>query len=185
MRTGIILAILCFTLLMAGCVRSLHPLYTDKDLTFMTGLIGSWTEESGSKDTWIFQQSGETSYDLIHTQKGAPARFEAHLVKLDKYLFLDLFPDQPDTKNDFYKSHLIPAHTFSRIWIEGDVIRLALFDNDWLKEMIAKKAVTIQHERIEDGIILTARTEDLQKLVLTYANDEQAFPKPSELHRRK
>ena len=176
---------LSVSLLIAGCVRSLHPLYTEKDLVFEKKLVGTWSEGDGNKDTWIFQQSSDNAYELIHTQKGAPAKFDAHLVKLGEYLFLDLFPDQPDTKNEFYKSHLIPAHTFSKITITNDVVHLSMFDNDWLKEMISKKTVTIQHERIEETIILTAPTEELQKLVLQYADSEDAFPKPAELHRKK
>src|ERR1041385_7372623 len=91
MRTAIIITIVSIALLIAGCVRSLHPLYTDKDLVFEKDLIGTWAQKEGNKDTWIFQQSGENAYDLIHTQKGAPAKFEAHLVRLDKFLFFDLF----------------------------------------------------------------------------------------------
>ena len=185
MRAATIITLAGIALCMAGCLRSLHPLYTDKDLVFRKDLIGTWIQGEGNKDTWMFQQSGENSYDLIHTQKGALARFEAHLIRLDKFLFLDLFPDQPDTKNDFYKSHLIPAHTFSRVWIDGNDLRLALLDNDWMKDMIAEKKVMIKHERLEDGIILTASTEDLQKLVVTYENDTLAFARPTTLHRKK
>ena len=172
-------------LVMAGCVRSLHPLYTDNELVFERLLLGTWVEIQNSKDSWIFQKAGDNAYDLIHTEKGAPAKFEAHLVKLGKFLFLDIFPSQPDTKNEFYKLHLIPAHTFSRIWIEGDFVKLALLDNDWLRDMVTQNKVSIRHERVEDAVILTAPTEDLQKFVVQYANDTLAFPKPTGLHRQR
>ncbi len=170
---------------MSGCVRSLHPLYTDADLVFERSLLGTWAEEQNIMDSWIFQKEGENFYSLIHIEKNSPAKFEAHLVRLGKFLFLDIFPDQPDTKNEFYKLHLIPAHTFSRVWIERDVIRLAMLDNDWLRDMIKQNSVSIAHERVEDGVILTAPTEELQKFVVAYANDSLAFPKPTELHRLK
>ena len=183
MRTILLVIFIVFLLFMAGCVRSLHPLYTDNDLVFERGLLGTWAEEKNSKDSWIFQKAGENAYDLIHTEKGTSARFEAHLVRLGEFLFLDIFPEPPDTKNEFYKFHLIQAHTFSRIWIHGDVVRLSMLDNDWLWDMISHNKVSIRHERVDHGVILTASTEELQKFVVTYANDTLAFPQPSELSR--
>ena len=88
-------------------------------------------------------------------------------------------------KNGLYKGLLIPAHGFSRIWIEGDLVRLAYLDPDWLKGVIDKKRVNIDHDFIDQGIILTALTKDLQKFALKYAEDVKAFSNKSELHRQK
>ena len=57
-------------------------------------------------------------------------------------------------------------------------------DNEWLEEMIDEKKVNIAHVRLEDRIILTAPTEELQKFVLKYAEDTDAFPELDELHRK-
>ena len=184
MRNCTIIA--CLILLaIAGCVRSLHPLYTERDLVFDERLLGSWTKNGDSTNTWIFQKAGENAYELLETEKGAPARFEAHLVKLGGHLFLDIAPGEMDTKNDFFKFHHIPVHTFSRIWLENKRFRLAMLDNDWLRDMIDNRKVEIRHERQEKAIILTAPTADLQKLVIAYAEDEEAFPKPGEFTRKR
>ncbi len=71
-----------------GCLRSLHPLYTEKTLVFEQTLIGTWVDQDSS--VWTFAQSGQKAYDLIYTEKGSPGRFEARLVKLGKLTFLDL-----------------------------------------------------------------------------------------------
>jgi len=184
MRTTVVIVALGLAVLMAGCVPSLHPLFTEKDLVYDPALVGTWAEEEG-EDIWIFRKSGDNAYDLIYSQKGVPAQFEAHLVQVAEFLFLDTYPGEPNIKNDLYTIHLIPAHTFSRIWIEGDVLRLAMLDLDWLKDMIAKKKVNIAHEQVDGGIVLTASTKELQEFFLKYADDDKAFPDPKELHRQK
>jgi len=177
---AIILPLLC--ILIASCVRSFYPLYTDKDLVLNQMLVGTWADNENN--TWMFQQGKGKSYELVYTEKQSPAKFKAHLVKLGKYHFLDLAPEEPGIDNSFFAAHLIPVHTFSRVWIAPDSIRLSLFDNGWLRDMIQKKKIMIPHERQGDGIILMAPTKELQKLVIKYAEDPKAFPRPGVLRRK-
>jgi hypothetical protein len=58
-------------------------------------------------------------------------------------------------------------------------------DPDWLKEMINKKKVKIGYDLIDQGLILTAPTEDLQKFAVKYAEDDKAFSVKTELHRQR
>ena len=169
--------------LMAGCVPSLHPLFTEEDLVYDPALVGTWAEKEG-EDIWTFRKSGENAYDLIYTEEGVPARFDAHLVRIGEFLFLDTYPGEPDIKNGFYLVHLVPAHTFLRIWIERDILRYAMLDLDWLKKMIAEKKVDIAHEQVDGGIVLTASTKELQEFFLKYAEDDEAFSDLKELHRQ-
>ncbi len=184
MRSAKILILFGIVIFLTGCVPSLHPLFTDKDLVFDQALVGTWVDEDG-KNIWEFKKSEENSYELVYTENESPAKFEAHLVKLEKFLFLDLFPKEPEIKNGFYKGHLIRAHSFARIWMEGDSLHLAALDSDWLKDMIDKKKVKIGHDWIDQGIILTEQTKDLQKFAVKYAEDSKAFSNRSELHRQK
>ena len=184
MRTFKPCVILGLALIMAGCVPSLHPLFTEKELVFDPALVGTWGKEDG-EERWVFTRSGEKGYTVEYTQDGELRKFEGHLVQLGKFRFLDLYPEDMDIKNETYKFHFIPAHTFSRIWIEGDDLRVALMEGDWLKRMIDAKSVSIAHERMEDLIVLTAPTAKLQELVLKHAEDSEAFPNPGEWQRRK
>ncbi len=179
MRTVMFLVVCGLAILVEGCVRSLHPLYTEENLVFEAALVGTWIEDEDG-DTWIFMKSGDKAYELVVTENGAPAKFDAHLVQLGAFQFLDLYPREPDLENDFYK---FPVHTFSRIWIEEDAMRLSMLDNDWLEDMIEQEKVSIAHERSEEGLLVTAPTEDLQQLVVQYAEDEKAFPQPGEMRR--
>ncbi len=183
MRTTIIIAAFGLVALIGGCVRSLHPLFNEEDLVFEPSLVGTWSEED-DEDTWSFQKSGENAYDLIVTEGGLPAGFDAKLGRLGSYLFLDLYPQEPDIKNDFYKFHLIPAHTFSRVWIEEDTLHLSMLDNDWLRDMIDQGELNIEHERLDGGIVLTTATDILQEFVVRHAEDDRAFPVPGKLLRQ-
>lgn len=174
-KTTIVTA-LGIALLIASCVQSLHPLYTDKDVVFEPKLIGTWKGESDN--LWIFLKHGEKSYELVYTEKGSPAKFAANLVKLGQVYFLDLFPESPDLKNDLQQAHLLNVHTFSRVWLEDDTLRLAMLEHDWLKTMIESKKVRIKHELLGDQIVLTAPTKELQQFVVRHANDKGAFPRP-------
>lgn len=97
MKTKTIISALLLSILF-GCVPSLHQLYTDKDLTFEPRLLGAWTT---GEDRWIFEKrSDEKSYDLTYIDKdGKKGKFQAHLVKLDKFLFLDIYPTE-ETLNE-------------------------------------------------------------------------------------
>jgi len=184
MRSAKILILFGVAIFLTGCVPSLHPLFTDKDLVFDHALVGTWVDEDG-KNIWEFKKSEENSYELVYTENEEPAKFQAHLLKLGDFLFLDIFPEESEIKNGLYKGLLIPAHGFSRIWIERDSVRLAYLDPDWLKGMIDKKKVNIGHDFIDQGIILTAETKELQNFALKYAEDIKAFSNKTELHRQK
>jgi hypothetical protein len=168
--------LLLFALLIASCVQSLHPLYTQKELVFEPKLVGTWESEGGN--LWIFLKSSEKSYDLIYTEKETPAKFAAHLVKLGTHRFLDLYPISIDLKNDLQQAHLLPTHMFFRVWLDKDTLRLATLEHDWLKKMIDEKKISTQHEVVDRRVVLTAPTAELQQLVVAHADDHGAFPKP-------
>lgn len=198
MKFRLAVFIAAIMLIVPGCLRSLHPLYTEKDLVYDEKLLGTWVEKDG-KATWTFEKGGEKRYELVYYQRdyrregtpqrvvsGDTARFSARLVKLGRYYFLDIVPGKLNVKNDLLMTHLVAAHTFSRVWLGADTLRMAMFDQDWVKKMIDSKKLKIQHERLdEEQVILTAPTKAIQKLVVTYAENKEAFPGPSELVRER
>jgi hypothetical protein len=184
MRTAKVLSVLAISLFLAGCVPSLHSLYNDKTLALEPALNGTWVEKEG-KDSWSFQKLGDKSYEVIYTEKGASAKFEVHLARLGKFLFADIYPQEPDLKNGFYKGHLVAVHSFAKIAVGADVLNITMLDPDWLQKMTEDKKIQLAHEEVDDGLVLTASTEDLQKFVLQYAEDEKAFSSRSEWLRKK
>ena len=176
------LVFLLVVLYFMGCIRSLHPLYTEEDLVFSTDLIGTWIDKENN--IWTFIAAGENSYSLIFSEEGEPAQFESHLVKLGGYLFLDTYPEEPSINNDFYNMHLIGAHLFAKMEIYPDSCIYTLMDYSWLENTLTDSSTNLSYERIDDAIILTAKTKDLQAFFLKYANNAQAFKDTSILRRQ-
>jgi hypothetical protein len=170
-------AVLVLSLLLAGCVPSLHPLYTEKDLVYDAALLGVWVDDEG-RTSWTVKRAGDKSYSLMAIdEKGNARHYEGHLLDLGKHRFLDLLPEKPEVED----YHLIRAHTFYRIWAYGDTFRLAGLDPDWIR----KRKIAIRHELLPPkGMLLTAPTKSLQEFVLQYVEDPEAFPHQEEYRRR-
>lgn len=151
-------------------------------------------------------------YDLIYKEGKTEAKFEIHLVRLGEHFFFDIFPDelehlkfenktlavplevkgfgsstseQPDIElNSLYFQHMLPVHTFAKVEIEKDEVKIFRFDMEWLDDLFRERKVRIKHEELNDGqIVLTAPTEELQKFFEKYADDEKAFLEPIILRR--
>lgn len=178
--------------LVAGCYTlSVHSLYTEDDIVFESRLIGVWGAPGESDETWEFEQSGDNAYRLVVRNEGVeelegekyrlvteidPVKdgiFEIHLVKLGEYLFMDIYPEEPEIGNELFKAHVIPAHSFVRIKITDDNFSLAFFDAQWLENGIEEGRIFIDHTTRDDFIVLTANTADLQRFILK--NIDNAF----------
>jgi hypothetical protein len=169
----------------ASCVPSLHPLYTDADLAFDPALVGEWSEK-GSKETWTFTKSDEKEYSLVLVEnEGKRGEFIVHLVKAEGRLFLDLFPKEPDLKeNDFYKGHLLGVHTFMRVEQIQPTLQMAPLNPDWIKKFLQDHPDDIRHEKVDNGIVLTAKPKELQAFLIKHEKTKDAFEELSTLIRK-
>jgi len=167
----------------AGCVPSLYPLYTGPDVVFDPALIGEWKSDD-LKETWVFTQLEEKNYRLALTdQDGNPGLFTAHLVKVEGRLFLDLFPEEPsEIKNDFYKGHLLPVHTFSLVKQVSPTLQVASMKPDELRDYLEDHPTDLAHERRDNTLILTAKPKDLQSFLLQH--EKEIFSEPGEMKRK-
>jgi len=186
----VLLVILGLAAPAGACLTSLEPLYTEKDLILDPALEGQWSD-GGTTLTLTLTNTEEKSYEAVFASNPEtgqkPQKFLAHLVKLKKVLFLDLFP-QPE-KNEasgFLQSHLVPFHSFARLKLEGDALELAWMDYSWFEKMIKEKKIRIAHQVLaDDRIVVTADTKRLQKFALKYASNPDAYPNPWTLQRKK
>jgi len=170
--------------MLGGCVlSSLHPLYTDEELIFEEKLIGKWSDEN---NLWEFR-AGEPNTYQMRVFDGKEGRFVAHLVKLGDMLFLDIFPDgetlgEPQA---FYGFHILPVHTFMKIEQIEPKLQLRAMDYDKVSKMLEEDPNLLKHEVVEDRIVLTASTEQLQKFIVEYAGEGGVFAdEATELTRR-
>jgi hypothetical protein len=67
--------------------------------------------------------------------------------------------------------------------VKDDTLVIRRFDPEWLTELFKENRIRIAHEIVEDQVVLTAPTEDLQSFVVKYAEDPNAFVDPEVLVR--
>jgi hypothetical protein len=54
-------------------------------------------------------------------------------------------------------------------------MRIDLLEEDWVAGQIRDGGLDIRHEKIDDGILLTAPAGDLRNLLVVAGGDESAF----------
>jgi hypothetical protein len=80
---------------------------------------------------------------------------------------------------------MMPVHTFWRISIKKDELRMEMLNPEWLKKMVDQKKINMGYVQKDDTIILTAPTEELQKFLLKYDKEAEVFIPSIVLHRKK
>ncbi len=172
-------------ILSAGCVRLLHPLYTEQDVIFDPRLVGVWSTEN-PRETMEFSKRGETDYQLTYTDDGKSGKFVVHLLRIDGKLFLDLLPQQErePNQNDFYESHFLPVHSLIHIKQIEPTFQMRVPQLDWLHEFLKDNPKAIRHEKIGPQIILTASTKELQTFWLKHLDTKDAFQESEILKRQ-
>ena len=185
--------------ILGGCVpvMSFHPLYTENDLVFDEKLLGSWVDDS-NKNMLEFSKSekSEKTYQVIYVVTEGDGKgkgiFDAHLVKLEGKLFLDVFPNQlpcgeledPNQTKWFYNAFFtIPVHTFAKVDSIEPQLKLRLSDNETMEKFLEKDPNAVGHEMLEESAVLTARTKELQKFAVKYADGKEFFSKELVLKR--
>jgi hypothetical protein len=184
---------LIIIVVVVSCIPSLYPLYRDKDLIFDERLLGLFNTDGDNTDgdTWEFDsldwrledksgsdwdkfRSGKT-YKLIALEDDKRAEFAVHLIKLGKNYYLDFFPVKYNIPHVMLDMQLMPAHIFGKIEFVDNNIVMNWFDGEFLTNMIDSNKVKISHKMLENSILLTANTEELQKFVKKFGDNPEAF----------
>jgi hypothetical protein len=181
---------------LSGCLATLHPLFTEKDLVFDPRLLGRWKEGNGG-DIITFEQGTAASFNqlpeklrslstkaylMTSKEDGHEVKNYCFLIRLGKELYLDFYPCENDLQKNydgFYKQHLTKMHIFYRLRFNSDrSFNFQIFDGDFLKKLIDNKQIRIKHEvRFDGSYVITASTEELQQYVMKYADVEGALGK--------
>ncbi len=180
---------------LAGCeddgnplVPSLRPLYTPADIDFDPFLIGNWIDENGEVG-FRFEKCGDKQYCLTVTEKDGDkvvsGSFETLLGHLGGDQFLDFYPHELDDWGSFHSFHFLRAHTFARLEITSERLKLEFFRSDWLKKRLEDKSVDTPHESEDGSLLLTGTTQEIQDLVYLYATEPEAFCNSLNLTRKK
>ncbi|HUD99360.1 MAG TPA: hypothetical protein VMR62_07270 [Bryobacteraceae bacterium] len=156
--------------LLIGCAPavSIHPLYTPQDLVADSSLEGQWAASDG--EFWQVQRSGDGyAVTVFHAGETSAEAFNIHLLRLKDTEFADATSKSNPSLG-------ITGHLLARISLQGDDLRVALLDDDWMKKAVKSGQAPQSITGEENGqIILTAPTGDLQRFVLQHAADADAW----------
>ena len=116
MRSAKILFPLVLVLLATACgpVEWLNPSFKEENLVLDPQLGGEWKAPDGTS-ILKFRATGDKGYELLDTEiktdNAEPEldKYEAHLVRLGPYLFLDLVPQARQANPGSYKLPLVPS----------------------------------------------------------------------------
>ena len=124
-------------------------------------------------------------YRLTIVEEDVSMDFDARLVQLGDYRFLDIYPED-DSPDDFLGSHFVAAHTFWKLSLEDETMRLVGLNPEWLEDGLEDGTVQVPHIRLghDIDVWLTAKTKELQEFVVAYAENAEAFDTVAELHRQ-
>jgi DNA-binding MarR family transcriptional regulator len=199
MKNIIILTIFTFLLiLISGCLKTLHPIFTEKDLAYNPGLLGNWKTESEGKTgrAIITNLAMEKSIDLPGnissiSQKGylisyqdengnTNSRYIVFLARIGKHLYFDYYPAEnkgEEETDEFFKAHFIKMHTSYRVNISKDgSFELSQLDESYVTRLIDEKKIRISHEKdADDNTVITASTEELQQYLIKYGDEPSAY----------
>lgn len=124
----------------------------------------------------------EKSYILIFENLQDPGNdttyFFAKTGRINDDYYLDLVPIDDLEENAFLDAHMLMVHSFSRISIDDNRLKIEFFKDSWIKELIENNQVRIKHEKVDDDVLITASNEELRKFVEKYSSDEKAFDDP-------
>ena len=235
MRSAKMLFPLVLVLLATACgpVEWLNPSFKEENLVVDSRLGGVWKAPDGTS-ILKFTAAGDKGYELLETEiqtgNAEPEldKYEAHLVRLGPYLFLDLVPQARQVNPGSYRLPLAPsadgtptqphlvkvgdgvyaslvqgqqtseasqesdscevrltqAHWVFQVWLDGSRLRLADLSEDWFKEAVDQERAHLGFDRIDDTVVVTASTEEVQTFLLEFAGDELAFPENAGLEYR-
>jgi hypothetical protein len=165
--------ILAGTIALTGCssLVSLNPFVTDKDAVMDPALLGTWTNQEGT-DTYSISQNG-AGYAILYTSSSDVYLFKARLMAAGDVKLLDLVSANEDAWQ-------LGLHTPIRVWIEGNTLRVAFLESDWLRQKASEQVPTVP---INDRTLITAPSEAVRDFLVEAGADPKAWGEPEVLTR--
>ena len=189
--------IILSVILLSGCLYTLHPIFTVKDLVFDQRLLGRWqTKQDKDSSFYLFEkasvhdlkefspalQQNATKIYRVTRITNESENYFGFLVKLGNGYFIDLYPDESGTLKNidkFFKLHIVKQHSIYKIeFLSNHSFELKQFDDGYMRQLVDNKQIRIKHELMDDGsYLITAPTEELQQYIIKYGDVPDAYYK--------
>ena len=195
-----VLLLFALTILFNGCLTTLYPFFTEKDVVFNPELIGDWAYSNKSeKGSILFETITQnksielsegirkmTGKGYLVTWKdsiGQPtSQYFVFLAKIGKHFYLDFYPADMDDERPvdrIFKGHKLKLHHCYKVNFHSkDRLEIKMFEESFLTDLIEKKQIRIHYEEkgsFDKKRIITASTDELQQYLLKYSNNPKAY----------
>ena len=191
MKKFTIVFVIIASITMSGClVGSLHPFYKNSDKVYDERLNGNWFDDDSC--IWVIKPNEasqgfgsssrkDSTFNIVYYEDtDSKAVLVGTLFELNGFKYVDFVPD-PDEEHcmsELTEFHHFPLHTLARIDFKKDTMMLFWYGEEWLENLFEENKIRIKHETVAvspdyNRHVLTASTEELQKFILKYANDEE------------
>lgn len=181
MRLAALAIVTLAMLALSGCIPlTMNPLYGPDDTPILDRkMLGQWRQQDGaSVTTWTFlEEEGTDRYLIRGASDDSTAQFRGTLIQLGSWRYLDLAPTghEPEINANF-GIHTIRGHSFWRVIVEDNRLRLLFPDLKQIGDLLEKEPTAIAHIWVPmddtpvapDGdrmLYITAPTPELQAFV--------------------
>jgi len=167
---------MCLLVAYAGCVGSLHPLYTAESAIEDDRIVGKWVEydpvyEMHGRSSLVITENGNKVYTLTKTTKKGVFNYDLHLVSVGDMTFWDLHRKMTDAEKSEPGS-FVRLHQFIRYELADNKMRQFVCEVKKFEEtLIAEKVPFVKKD---DQIIITAETNELHNFLSKHG--KQIFP---------
>lgn len=195
MKRSTLIILLCTAIMLNGCLYTLYPIFTEKDIIFNKDLLGYWKVVNEKQSLEIkripenrkaelpegIRRVSVNGYLVIRIDSSGKVMDEnfVFLSRIGKHNYLDYYPAETPaqkTLNKYYKNHLIGLHSIYRCDVRNtDQFGIRQFDKKFLDKQIQNNKINIRHEVIDGKNIITAPTDQLQQFIIQYSDNPAAF----------
>jgi len=147
------------------------------------------TPGEGDSPEDIKKHLAKAGYTFTVSTEDEIHQYKVHLVDIGGEHYLNLYPVDSNGKYsakeaDPYADNLYPVHTFMKVEFDAQQLKLINFNLEKLNKMFKKNLIRLRHEIVYDklmstksdgDVIITAKSEEIQKFIKTYAKDPSVF----------
>lgn len=124
-------------------------------------------------------------YQINIIEKQDNIVFNGRLNKLNKSYFLDVIPDEICLEKRLNSSDIntlvAPMHGFFKIQFIDEKLKLNWINSEAFKKLVKDKKIRLSTLKQSDREIITAKTSDIQKFLIKFADTELFNNKDTEL----
>ncbi len=188
----------------SGCrvVYTVHPLNTSEDAVEEPALVGQWASSSNSDDQFCILKADNHTYTMVISatdsksdedgKSAADAKsetattmvgtYQITLVRLDDQLFADMVAKDLVVNGTKVEGPIgsVNHHVILKLDLTDSELGYKVLDSSAIRQANEQGYATLPYVEIDDGILLTAPTEELRFSVSHFADrlfetDEEHF----------